>query len=183
LHLTAPPNQPTLDDYMEHVEHALKTAGTDHVGIGSDVGIDPFDISERGRADFNNVKEERRSASLAAPEEDRLPYVIGLNFPRKVEIIADQLLKRGYTAAVAEKVRGEFRRSPSKRSGRAESALVLRPRGARSLSTHSPVSASEKMVARCRRVRPYHSAISFSDSTCADWNRRLDPHSMAGPYF
>lgn len=106
MYLTASPKQPTLDDYMEHMEHALKIAGTDHVGIGSDVGIDPFDTSEKGLADFNKEKEERRTAGLAAPEEDRLPYVIGLNFPRKIELIADQLLKRGYTAAVAEKVIG-----------------------------------------------------------------------------
>jgi microsomal dipeptidase-like Zn-dependent dipeptidase len=104
--------QPTLDDYMEHMEHALKIAGKDHVGIVSDVGIEPFDTSETGLADFNKEKEQRRSAGLAAPEEDRLPYVIGLNFPRKIGLIANQLLKRGYTAAVAEKVRGEFRRSP-----------------------------------------------------------------------
>jgi membrane dipeptidase len=109
MYLTASPKQPTLDDYMEHMEHmehALKIAGTDHVGIGSDVGIDPFDTSEKGLADFNKEKEERRAAGLAAPEEDRLPFVIGLNFPRRVELIADQLLKRGYTAAVAEKVIG-----------------------------------------------------------------------------
>ena len=33
-------------------------------------------------------------------------YVVGLNTPRRSEVIADALLKRGYSARVAEKVLG-----------------------------------------------------------------------------
>jgi membrane dipeptidase len=43
---------------------------------------------------------------LSAPEEDRPTYVVGLNTPRRIEIIADRLLQRGYSAAVTEKVVG-----------------------------------------------------------------------------
>jgi membrane dipeptidase len=49
---------------------------------------------------------ERQKAGLAAPEEDRPTYVVGLNTPRKIEVITDQLLKRGYTARSAEKIIG-----------------------------------------------------------------------------
>jgi membrane dipeptidase len=105
-YLTASPHQPTVDDYLAHLEHALKIAGSDHVGIGSDVGIAPFDTSPRGMAEFQKSLEERRKAGLSAPEEDRPTYVVGLNVPRRIEIIADQLLKRGYPAAVTEKVIG-----------------------------------------------------------------------------
>jgi len=38
-YLTAPPKQPMLEDYMQHLEHALKVCGEDHVGVGSDVGF------------------------------------------------------------------------------------------------------------------------------------------------
>ena len=38
----------TLDDYMAHMDHAPKVAGEDHVGVGSDVSIDPFDTSAKG---------------------------------------------------------------------------------------------------------------------------------------
>jgi membrane dipeptidase len=106
MYLAASPKQPTLDDYMAHMEHALKIAGEDHVGVGSDVPVDPFDTSAKGMAEFNKVVEARQKAGLAAPEEDRPPYVVGLNFPRKIELIADQLLNRGYSTAVAEKVVG-----------------------------------------------------------------------------
>ena len=105
-YLTASPRQPTVDDYMAHMEHALQVAGEDHVGVGSDVGIAPLDTSPAGMAEIERNTKERRAAGLAAPEEDRPPYVIGLNVPRRMEIIADRLLRRGYSAAAAEKVLG-----------------------------------------------------------------------------
>ena len=91
---------------MAHLVHALEVAGEDHVGIGSDVGIEPFDTSPKGMAQFGKTLEERRNAGLSAPEEDRPTYVEGLNVPRRIEIVANQLLKRGYSPAVTEKVVG-----------------------------------------------------------------------------
>jgi membrane dipeptidase len=105
-YLAASPKQPTVDDYMAHMEHALKVAGEEHVGVGSDVGIEPFDTSPKGMAEFNKFEAERQKSGLAAPEEDRPTYVVGLNRPRRIEVIADQLLKRGYPASAAEKVIG-----------------------------------------------------------------------------
>jgi len=105
-YLTASPRQPTVDDYMAHLTHALQVAGEDHVGVGSDVDIAPFDTSPAGMAEFSRNVAERRAAGLSAPEEDRPTYVLGLNEPRRMEIIADRLLKRGYSEAVTEKVLG-----------------------------------------------------------------------------
>jgi membrane dipeptidase len=105
-YLTASPRQPTVEDYMEHMEHALKVVGEDHVGVGSDTDIAPLDTSAKGLAEINQQIEERRKAGLSAPEEDRAPYVEGLNTPRRIELIVDQLLSRGYPAAVAEKIAG-----------------------------------------------------------------------------
>lgn len=105
-YLSESPHQPDTDDYMAHLVHALEVAGEDHVGIGSDVGIEPFDTSTKGMAQFAKQLEERRDAGLSAPGEDRPTYVLGLNVPRRIEIIADRLLKRGYSAAVTEKVVG-----------------------------------------------------------------------------
>jgi len=105
-YLTASPKQPTVEDYLMHLEHALKVAGENHVGIGSDADILPMDVSEKGMAEVRKVLEQRRAAGLAAPEEDRPPYVVGLNTPRRIEVITDGLLKRGYPAGVVEKVLG-----------------------------------------------------------------------------
>jgi membrane dipeptidase len=105
-YLTASPRQPTVDDYLAHLEHALEVAGEDHVGIGSDVGIDPFDTSPKGMAEFAKEVEERRAAGLSAPEEDRPVYVVGLNVPRRIEIITDRLLQKGHSATATEKIIG-----------------------------------------------------------------------------
>ncbi len=96
---------------MARMEHALKVAGEKHVGMGSDVPINPFDTSPKGLAEFNKFEEGRQKAGLAAPEEDRRVYVVGMNLPQKIEATTDQLLKRGYPARVAEKmVGGNFAR-------------------------------------------------------------------------
>lgn len=105
-YLAASPRQPTVDDYVAHLVHALKIAGEDHVGIGSDADITPFDTSPAGMAKFAKDIEARRKAGLSAPEEDRPPFVVGLNEPRRIEIIADQLLQHGYSSAVTEKIVG-----------------------------------------------------------------------------
>jgi membrane dipeptidase len=105
-YLTASPRQPTLDDYMAHMTHALKVCGEDHVGIGSDSGLNPWDTSAKGQEDFRKMLDYRKKAGVAAPEEDRPMYVIGLNTPRRCEVIADSLMKRGYSERVAEKVLG-----------------------------------------------------------------------------
>ncbi len=106
-YLTKSPKQPALDDYMAHMTHALKVCGEDHVGIGSDMGLVPWDLSPEGMEQFRKMEEQRQKAGLAAPEEDRPMYVIGLNHNRRPETICDALLKRGYSERVAEKVIGK----------------------------------------------------------------------------
>jgi membrane dipeptidase len=105
-YLTASPRQPTVDDYMQHLEHVLRLVGEDHVGIGSDVGLEPFDTGPKGMAEFKKNQDERHAAGLAAPEEDRPVYVEGLNTPRRLEVIAEQLLRRGYSEAATQKILG-----------------------------------------------------------------------------
>lgn len=103
-YLTASPKQPMLDDYMQHLEHALKVCGEDHVGIGSDVPF--FPVDKEDLADMAKQVEKRKADGIGAPGEDRPTYIPDLNMPRKLERIADQLLKRGYKSAAVEKVLG-----------------------------------------------------------------------------
>jgi membrane dipeptidase len=105
-YLAASPKQPTLDDYMAHMTHALDICGEDHVGIGSDSSLSPWDTSPEGEKQFQDSLAYRKKTGAAAPEEDRPMYVIGLNTNRRTEVIADALLKRGYSTRVAEKVLG-----------------------------------------------------------------------------
>lgn len=105
-YLTASPHQPNLDDYFAHLEHALKVCGEDHVGIGSDQAVIPFDTSPEALAEYNKNEEERHRKGVAAPEEDRPLYVEGLNRPDRTRVIVDEMFKRGYSAQVVEKVAG-----------------------------------------------------------------------------
>ncbi len=107
--LTASPKQPMLEDYLRHMEHALNVCGEDHVGVGSDVPFGKIDTPDLDA--LRKEVDERKAAGISAPGEDRPPYIPDLNTPRKMEIIADALLKRGYSSGAVAKVLGlNFRR-------------------------------------------------------------------------
>ncbi|WIG55625.1 MAG: Microsomal dipeptidase [Rhodanobacteraceae bacterium] len=102
--LTPENRQPMLADYMQHMVHALKVCGEDHVGIGTDTAF--FAV---GHAELKAMAEEaqtRRKQGVCAPGENRPPYIPDINTPRKLERVTDALLKHGYSARVAEKVLG-----------------------------------------------------------------------------
>lgn len=103
-YITASPKQPMREDYLQHLEHALKVCGEDHVGIGSDVPF--FEVDDSDLADMKKAAEKRKADGIAAPGEDRPTYIPDLNTPRKMELIADALLKRGLKAGAVEKILG-----------------------------------------------------------------------------
>jgi membrane dipeptidase len=106
-YLVASPVSPTREHVLAHLDHALKVAGADHVGIGSDNGMNPVPESAETRKRFEEEMARRRELGIAAPEEDRPPYSPDLNATKRLEIIADGLQKMGYSAAVIEKVLGK----------------------------------------------------------------------------
>jgi membrane dipeptidase len=103
-YLTESPKQPMLSDFIQHLEHALKICGEDHVGVGSDVPFFPVDESDL--EEMKKATEKRKTDGIAAPGEDRPTYIPDLNTPRKMELIADALLKRGHKSGVIEKIMG-----------------------------------------------------------------------------
>lgn len=100
------PAQQSLDDYLAHLIHALSICGEEHVGIGSDALLMPFDTSPESMAAWDKDIAERKASGVAAPGEGRPPFVTGLNRPDRSEIIADALSKRGYSSRAVEKVLG-----------------------------------------------------------------------------
>ncbi|MDA0327894.1 MAG: membrane dipeptidase [Gemmatimonadetes bacterium] len=97
---------PTADAVLRHIDHALSVCGEDHVGIGSDQGIVPLDVSGDFQERFVEVSTQRSAAGIAAPREDTIPYVPELNDARKLETIADLMAARGHSSRVIEKVLG-----------------------------------------------------------------------------
>ena len=108
--LTEDSRQPMLADYMQHMLHALKVCGEDHVGIGTDVPF--FTVSASDLEEMKKDEAERQAKGIAAPGENRPPYIPDLNTPRKLEKVADALLRQGYGSRAVDKVLGlNFRRA------------------------------------------------------------------------
>jgi membrane dipeptidase len=105
------PNQQTPEEYLAHLLHALKVCGEDHVGIGSDALLTPFDTSPEAMARWDSDIAARKAAGVNAPGEGRPPFVEGLNRPDRGLVIAERLLHFGYSERAVEKVLGgNFRR-------------------------------------------------------------------------
>lgn len=97
---------PSAVHVLNHIEHALNICGEDHVGIGSDQGIVPLDVSGNFPQQFQAMSARRAALGIAAPREDTIPYVPELNHPRRIETIADLMSDRGHSERIIEKVVG-----------------------------------------------------------------------------
>ena len=100
--------QPTSDDVIRHIEHAINVCGEDHVGIGSDLSITPHVVDAEYLRVHRTFVEGRIKAGVAAPGEDpAVPmFVSDLNTPRRMEIIASKLLARRHSTSRVEKIIG-----------------------------------------------------------------------------
>ena len=106
-YLVASPTFPAREHVLAHLDHALKTCGEDHVGIGSDGVIDTFADTPEQRKAFADDQAKRKALGIAAPGEDRPPFSPDLNTTRRMEIIASGLSKMGYGGSAIEKVLGK----------------------------------------------------------------------------
>ncbi len=97
---------PTTDLVMRHIEHAVKICGIDHVGIGSDQSISPIRETAEYQSESEKFAHKRQAAGSAAPDENRPLYTPELNHPRRLELIAAELAKRGYQDAAIQKIIG-----------------------------------------------------------------------------
>ncbi len=105
-YVVASPTIPTRAHVLDHVVHAINVCGADHVGIGSDGAIQKTVLTPEQKAEFDKDIARRKQLGIGAPGEDRYPYVPDLNGPDHMQMIAEELAKRGQPAAVIEKVLG-----------------------------------------------------------------------------
>ena len=98
--------QPRAEHLIAQLEHAIKTCGEDHVGIGSDLSITPHVVN----AEYDRLHKQfvagRKQAGIAAPREEDYMFVSDMNSPRRLELIAEALAARGHGSARIEKVIG-----------------------------------------------------------------------------
>jgi len=89
-----------LNAYFDHLMHAVRVAGAEHVAIGSDRDHRVITLSPEYLAE---LKKEEGSQVV----DSDLPYFIDeLNGPRRMEVVWDGLVKRGLPAGDVEQVMG-----------------------------------------------------------------------------
>ncbi|MEJ7636603.1 MAG: membrane dipeptidase [Singulisphaera sp.] len=100
--------QPTSEDLIRHIEHAINVCGEDHVGIGSDGAISKARLTEKSKQIHRESIEKRRRLGISAPGEDPDVYMFlpDLNTPRRFETIARKLLDRGHPESRVGKILG-----------------------------------------------------------------------------
>lgn len=99
-----PRERNTLDDYLAHVDHAVKVAGVEHVGIGSDREYQTIPDTEAERERLRAELSRLRPVTAA---QFRWPFFVAeLNHPRRMETVAEALRRRGRTAREVELLLG-----------------------------------------------------------------------------
>jgi membrane dipeptidase len=96
------------EDVLRHLEHAVNVCGEDHVGIGTDGGLSALVMDEKARAQQREFFEYRKAQGIAAPGEaaDVFNIVPDYNTPRRLETLANDLARRGWTQTRIEKILG-----------------------------------------------------------------------------
>lgn len=100
--------QPTADDLIRHIEHAVNVCGEDHVGIGTDGTVTQVDDMGDYLKSLEDEVRQRRAAGISAPGErpDIVPFLPDLMGKDKFWKLADLLAKRGHTSGRIEKILG-----------------------------------------------------------------------------
>ncbi len=105
-YLVASPTVPTREHVLDHLVHAIDVCGTDHVGVGCDGSIQAITLTPEQKAAFDADIAQRKQLHIGAPGEDRYPWVPDLSGPSHMEVIAEDLARRGQPSSVIEKVLG-----------------------------------------------------------------------------
>lgn len=100
--------QPTAEDLIRHIEHAIDVCGEEHVSLGSDGIISAIDLTPEYQKAFRAFVEERIKRGIAAPGEsvDVVNFLPDLNQPDRFDRIAFLLSQRGHRDARIEKLLG-----------------------------------------------------------------------------
>lgn len=91
-----------FDDYLKHVDHAVRVAGIDHVGLASDYSIRGIEATATRENWYEpRLKEFKPSYRVRWP-----PWITELDPPERFRNIAHGLGKRGYRSGDVEKIIG-----------------------------------------------------------------------------
>jgi membrane dipeptidase len=99
-------DRPSVDDVVDHLDHAVKVGGIDLAGFGSDGPVladdSPPEMMLQGFQQYY-----RRNAGLPGSEREPKHVVVPeLSTPKRLQVLAGALARRGYKADAVEKILG-----------------------------------------------------------------------------
>jgi len=93
----------TLETYVDHIEHAVKVGGIDHVGLAADFAIQGLEATGATR---ENWYEPRLTRFKPSYKVQWPPWIPELETPDRYRHVARVLDKRGYSTGDIEKILG-----------------------------------------------------------------------------
>ncbi|MCK0160555.1 dipeptidase [Allomuricauda sp. F6463D] len=98
-----PGGETTIETYVDHIDHAVKIAGIDHVGVAADFAIQGMVANGATRENWYVPRLTRFKPSYQV----RWPaWIPGLDEPKRYLNVAKVLDKRGYSTGEIEKILG-----------------------------------------------------------------------------
>lgn len=90
----------TIENALDHYDHVAKLVGVEHLGVGSDIGLDGYDaLPEPVRKKLH----AGYKASYAFRDKDDIE---GLDHPKRTFDLTEGLIRRGYSDANIEMILG-----------------------------------------------------------------------------
>lgn len=99
-----PGGETTLETYVDHIDHAVKIAGIDHVGVAADFVIQGMQANGDTR---ENWYEPRLTRFKPSYQVRWPPWIPELDVPERYKNVARVLDKRGYSTGDIEKILGQ----------------------------------------------------------------------------
>jgi len=100
-------SQPTIDDYINHIDHFVDVLGIDHVGIGIDYwwGQDGVASKEEQKKTYQDLIDSGAWQKESYPRAiNKFPK--GMELPSSLPNLTKGLLKRGYSEDMIDKIYG-----------------------------------------------------------------------------
>jgi len=102
-YFVGPDPDTSIEDYLNHLDHAVKVAGVDHVGLSSDFAIRGIEAWATKETWYEpRLRSFKPSYNVRWP-----PWVPGLDEPRRFRNVAQGLSRRGYGWSDIEKILGQ----------------------------------------------------------------------------
>lgn len=93
----------TLETYVDHIEHAVKVGGIDHVGLAADFAVQGLEATGATR---ENWYEPRLTRFKPSYKVQWPPWIPELDSPDRYRHVTRLLTKRGFSAVAIEKILG-----------------------------------------------------------------------------